>query len=116
MGGRWHIQTFACLGAGGEARSLHQFRCFDVWGTGMNPLRTAVRLAIASFAFTLAAVWSSASLGADAGRIKVSKGTVSIERDGRKLPAPIGAPIQPQDTVVTGADGTVGITFQDNSM
>ena len=28
----------------------------------------------------------------------------------------MGAAIQPQDTVVTGADGAVGITFQDNSM
>jgi hypothetical protein len=77
---------------------------------------TIVRLTIASVALALAAAWSAPSLGADAGRIKVSKGSVGIQRDGKKLPAPVGAAIQQQDTVVTGADGTVGITFQDSSM
>ena len=82
----------------------------------MSPMRTAVRLAIVSLVMTVALGWSVTSFGADVGRIKVSKGTVSIQRDGKKLAAPVGAAIQPQDTVVTGADGAVGITFQDNSM
>ncbi len=53
---------------------------------------------------------------ADAGRIKVSKGEVNIQRDGKRLPAPVGAIIEVRDTVVTGADGSVGITFHDNSL
>ena len=82
----------------------------------MSQLHVTVRLAITSFALIYAAAWSAPSFAADAGRVKVSRGSVSIQRDGKKLPAPVGAAIQPQDTVVTGADGAVGITFQDNSM
>ena len=37
-------------------------------------------------------------------------------RGGKRLPAPAGAGVQPHDTIVTGADGSVGITFNDNSM
>lgn len=55
-------------------------------------------------------------LAAEAGRVKISKGEVQIERDGKRLPAPVGATIQVRDTVKTGADGSVGITFQDNSL
>jgi hypothetical protein len=84
-------------------------------GPGMSQLHIVARLVIASLSLT-AAIWSVPSLAADAGRIKVAKGTVSIERDGKKLPATVGAAVQQQDTVVTGADGAVGITFQDNSM
>ena len=63
-----------------------------------------------------ATAWTAPSQAADAGRIKVSKGSVSIQRDGKRLPAAVGAVIQQQDTVVTGSDGAVGITFLDNSM
>ena len=60
----------------------------------MSQLHATARLAIASIALAFAATWSAASLGADAGRVKVSKGSVSIQRDGKKLPAPVGAAIQ----------------------
>jgi hypothetical protein len=52
----------------------------------------------------------------EAGRVKVSKGTVQIERSGQKLPATVGATVQSGDVVTTGADGSVGITFLDNSL
>ena len=52
----------------------------------------------------------------DIGQIKNTKGSVHIERDGKKLPATVGAKIRQSDTVVTGADGSVGITFVDNSL
>ena len=52
----------------------------------------------------------------DVGQIKVSKGAVSIERSGQKLPAPVGAKMQPGDVVKTGADGSVGIVFIDASL
>jgi hypothetical protein len=52
----------------------------------------------------------------DAGQIKVSKGAVHIERAGQRLPAPVGAKVQPGDIVVTGADGAVGILFADASL
>jgi hypothetical protein len=53
---------------------------------------------------------------ADVGQIKTVKGAVHIERAGQKLPAAVGSRIQQSDTVVTGADGSVGITFVDNSL
>jgi hypothetical protein len=52
----------------------------------------------------------------EAGHVKVAKGAVTIERGGQKLPAPVGAPVQTGDVVVTGADGSVGISFLDNSL
>lgn len=69
-----------------------------------------------SFLLLLCAVVALPSLAAEAGRIKVSKGEVQIERDGKRLPAPVGAMILARDTVKTGPNGSVGITFQDNSL
>jgi hypothetical protein len=51
----------------------------------------------------------------DIGQIKTTKGSAHIERAGAKLPAQVGLKVQQTDTVVTGADGTVGIAFVDNS-
>lgn len=51
----------------------------------------------------------------DVGQIKVAKGTVHVERDGSRLPAAVGMAIRQSDTLVTGADGSAGVTFSDNS-
>jgi hypothetical protein len=51
-----------------------------------------------------------------AGHVKVAKGSVQIERAGQKVPAPVGAVVQAGDVVTTGGDGSVGITFLDNSL
>lgn len=59
---------------------------------------------------------STAAAAADAGRVKVSKGSVQIERNGKFMAAPVGTVIQVEDSVTTGADGSVGITFNDNSL
>ena len=56
------------------------------------------------------------AMAADVGLIKVSKGDVRIERAGAKVPAAVGAAVQPADVIVTGADGLAGITFTDNSL
>ena len=69
-----------------------------------------------SFLLLLCALVALPALAGEAGRVKVSKGEVQIERDGKRLPAPVGAVIQARDTVKTGPDGSVGITFQDNSL
>jgi len=52
----------------------------------------------------------------DAGQIKTSKGSAQIERSGQKLPATVGQVVHQGDVVVTGADGSVGITFRDSSL
>ncbi len=69
-----------------------------------------------SFLLLLCALVALPALAGEAGRVKVSKGEVQIERDGKRLPAPVGAIIQARDTVKTGPDGSVGITFQDDSL
>lgn len=57
-----------------------------------------------------------ASWAESAGMVKTSKGTANIERNGQKLPATVGTSIEARDRIVTGADGTVGITLRDNTM
>jgi hypothetical protein len=53
---------------------------------------------------------------ADIGQVKVSKGAVEIQRGGTKLAAQVGTPLQTSDVLVTGADGSAGVTFTDNSL
>lgn len=52
----------------------------------------------------------------DVAQFKVAKGAVHLERSGQRLPARVGTPLQATDTVVTGADGSAGIAFVDNSL
>jgi hypothetical protein len=53
---------------------------------------------------------------ADVGLVKVAKGDVQIERNGAKLPAAVGMGLIASDVIVTGADGSAGVTFTDNSL
>jgi hypothetical protein len=50
-----------------------------------------------------------------AGSLRKKKGDVLIERQGTMVKAEDGTPVYPNDTVRTGADGSVGIIFKDNS-
>jgi hypothetical protein len=69
---------------------------------------------ILAAAISLAFAGSAAA--ADIGLIKVSKGNVEIQRSGAKMPAKVGTGLQTADVIVTGADGSAGITFSDNSL
>jgi len=51
-----------------------------------------------------------------AGMIKVSKGAVSIERDGQRMAAAVGTPVMVADRLRTGDDGSVGLTLRDNTL
>lgn len=51
-----------------------------------------------------------------AGVFKVVNGGVSVERKGATLPAAVGMPVYQSDQIITGADGSAGITFQDNAL
>ena len=69
--------------------------------------------------WTLAAVllaFSTLAAANDVGEIKVAKGDAYLERGKERLAVKVGMPVQQSDKVVTGADGTVGITFSDNSL
>ncbi len=60
--------------------------------------------------------FSGSAMAADIGLIKVAKGSVQIQRGAAKLPAAVGTALQTADVLVTGADGSAGITFTDNSL
>jgi hypothetical protein len=57
-----------------------------------------------------------AALATDIAQFKVAKGAVYLERGGKRFPAYVGTHLQATDVVVTGADGSAGITFVDNSL
>ena len=52
---------------------------------------------------------------ADIGQIKNVSGEVSIMREGGQLPVQIGDRLEQNDIVSTGTDGSVGMTFIDNT-
>jgi hypothetical protein len=56
------------------------------------------------------------AMAVDAGLIKVAKGSVQIQRGSEKFAATVGSSVQRSDVIVTGADGTAGVTFTDNSL
>ena len=60
--------------------------------------------------------FAGAAAAADIGLIKVANGAVEIQRGASKMPAKVGTAVQTSDVVVTGADGSAGITFTDNSL
>ena len=64
----------------------------------------------------LLSVFAGTVLAQDVGQVKVTKGDVHVEREGARIPATVGMPIRQADRLVTGADGTVGVTFADNSL
>jgi len=69
--------------------------------------------------FTVAAIllgFTASAWAADVGEIKILKGAAHLERGKESLPLRVGMPVQETDKVVTGDDGTVGITFADNSL
>jgi hypothetical protein len=66
-------------------------------------------------AIGFACVAAAPAIADSVGQIKVSTGSVSIERAGKRLPGVIGTNVEVTDSIVTGADGSAGITFADNS-
>jgi len=60
--------------------------------------------------------FSLAAAANDVGLVKTVSGAVHVERDGNRVPVQVGTGIRESDVVVTGADGAVGITFNDNSL
>lgn len=72
-----------------------------------------------AFRWILAAGLAAFSAGAWAdgvGQIKVLSGTVHVQRGDQSLPVKVGSSVQQSDLLVTGGDGSVGVTFTDNSL
>lgn len=52
----------------------------------------------------------------EAGMIKTVKGTTDIERGAQKISAKTGMAVLSGDKIVTGADGSCGVTLRDNTL
>jgi len=75
---------------------------------------TQFKLLIAlAFAATVAPF---SAMATEAGMVKTVSGTVRIERNGLAIPALVGTPVEAQDRVVTGSDGSVGLTLKDDTL
>jgi len=74
--------------------------------------RLAVTACVLVVAFT---TWSRAAWAEAIGQIKTLMGTVFITRAQVTSPAQAGDLLEKTDALMTGADGSVGITFIDNS-
>ena len=62
-------------------------------------------------------IFASFALAAgDAGQVKTVKGSASVVRNGNELPATAGMLILESDTLVTGVDGSLGVTMADNCL
>lgn len=61
-------------------------------------------------------LWPGEAAAQDAGRVKTVKGTVYIERGGRREVALVGSGVQQADTLMTGPDGAVGVTLADDTL
>ena len=64
----------------------------------------------------IATAFAAAAYAEDIGQIKTVHGSVHVERAGERLTAVPGMHVRQADKLVTGADGTVGVTFLDNSL
>lgn len=72
--------------------------------------RALLALSLAGF-FTVA----TAASGGIA-TVKSFRGDVRIQRGGLELPVAVGTSLLQQDTIVTGPDGSAGLTFADNTL
>lgn len=75
-----------------------------------------MKLSSVTLLAVLALLAAPVSSAEDIGQVKVISGAVHIQRGAERLPAEVGTRVQVSDTVVTGNDGSVGITFSDNTL
>jgi len=68
------------------------------------------------FAGVAMAVVAFGAAAEDAGQIKTAQGSAQIVRDGQHIAVAPGVHVRQSDSIVTGDDGTVGITLADNSL
>ena len=82
---------------------------------GETIVNTISKLLVTVVLSGAALLHTTAFAAEDAGTIKTSRGEAQILREGNSLPASVGASLQVSDSIVTGADGAVGITLRDNT-
>src|SRR3984957_4911317 len=72
--------------------------------------------ALAAVALTLPLVSSPRAQEKPIGQVKTATGDVAILRNSNRIPAKPGDSVFQKDTIETGADGAIGITFTDNTV
>jgi len=80
--------------------------------TRVLALFVAVTVAIVAGGFDALAQTPSEHIG----RVKTLEGDVTLVRVGATLPVALGDPIELMDELRTGPDGSVGITFEDETL
>lgn len=81
---------------------------------GVSQRRWMAVAALLAAAVTATNAWT-AEAASEAGMVKTSRGSVTIERQGAQLAAAPGFKVLSSDRVRTGADSAVGITLRDNT-
>jgi len=81
-----------------------------------RPAPWSLVTALAVFAVMATLAFPHPAPAADAGQVKVSRGTAWIDRAGVRQPAQVGARVQEADIIATGPNGSLGITFADDSL
>ena len=79
---------------------------------------SSFRLRLAAVALAVAGVCAvtGPARADDVAIVKVARGDVQLERAGQKAPATVGTRVRQGDVLVTGAGGSAGIAFVDNSL
>ena len=65
---------------------------------------------------SLSILFAASAIANEAGQIKVAKGSAFVQRDGQQLAATAGMKVRSADVLITGVDGSIGVTFLDNSL
>jgi hypothetical protein len=69
-----------------------------------------------TFALLLLCAPPASAAGVPIAQVKTASGQVSVQRGGERIAVRPGDSLYEQDTVETGADGSIGITFTDNTV
>jgi hypothetical protein len=77
-----------------------------------------MRMPVFGFLAAAALLLGGAAASADdaAGMFKVVRGSVTVQRHGGAVPAQVGMPVYQSDRIITGDDGSAGISFHDNTL
>lgn len=81
----------------------------------MTALHRSIRF-LACAALAAVSLTAAPLLASDIAQIKTMSGTVLVERGSQRMLATEGMRLQQADVIRTGIDGSVGITFVDNTM
>ena len=81
----------------------------------VNTLRSILG-ACAGIFFVLLIASAANAQNPQIAQVKTVSGQVTIERGGASVPVKVGDPLFEKDTIDTGADGAIGVTFIDNSV